>query len=128
MGYTNDIFLTFINFAAGERPTWGERSSFLVTIHISPPKINKPPFFSPFIEPTNIFITKGESEQFEVKFPGTKNPEGTKVTLEDISTLPPFIKFKKCDNNLTLESPIKEGTYIIDVKLTDQDQESTKWM
>ena len=71
--------------------------------------------FSPFIEPAYIEITGADNEKFEIKFPATKDPEGTKVTLEVISVLPSFIKFKKGDNKLTLTSPIKLGDYVIDV-------------
>ena len=90
----------------------------MATLWIFPPKINKPPVFSPFPETAYIEITGAVDEKFEVKFPGTKDAEGTKVTLEVISSLPAFVTFKDGDNKLNLRSP-KIGNWIIDVKLTD---------
>jgi hypothetical protein len=98
-----------------------------VTLWIFPPKINKPPVFSPFLEPAYIEITGADDEKFEIKFPATKDAEGTKVTLEVLPPLPSFVKFKDGDNKLTLTAPFKLGDYQIDVKLTDQDLESTSW-
>ena len=90
----------------------------MATLWIFPPKINKPPVFSPFPEPAYIEITGAVDEKFEVKFPGTKDAEGTKVTLEVLPPLPEFVTFKDGDNKLIIRAP-KFGNWIIDVKLTD---------
>jgi hypothetical protein len=81
----------YVEASAGANPTFGKDSSYVGSLNIFPPKINKPPVFSPFLEPANIKITGADNEKFEIKFPNTKDPEGTKVTLEVIPPLPSFV-------------------------------------
>ena len=79
------------------------------------------------MEDANIEFTEGADEKFEVKFPPTNDPEGTKVTLEVTSSLPSFISFKKGSSELILTSPLKVGDYVVDILLTDADEKSSSW-
>jgi hypothetical protein len=97
------------------------------SITINAPIINQAPVFNPFLEPVNIKFTEGSENKFYVKFPGTIDPEGTKVALSITSTLPNFITFSKSSSKLTLSPPLLEGTFIVDVKLTDADEQTTSW-
>jgi hypothetical protein len=61
-----------------------------------------------------------------ITFPPTVDPEGTSVNLEVLPPLPSFFRYQQGDDKITLVSP-KVGEYVIDVKLTDKDMESTSW-
>jgi hypothetical protein len=107
-------------------PQWSDDDiSYVGTLYIPAPVINKAPIFNPFIEPVTFESTGDENEKFEVYFPATVDPEGTKVTLSITSALPPFVIFT--GTKLELNGPIKVGLYVLDVEIRDEDNKSTSW-